>query len=161
MKGLVREKNGVIPFLDVFVTRIHKSGLHHSVYQKPMHTDRYLHADFYHHPAKNSSVVNSLVRRVPSVSKPVHLSKQLQHIESSLQNNGCKYRNMQKVINKHLHFSHANRSQNSKNSEDTAYLPFIHGVTERTGRILRKQNKVLFMSLLKIAHIFSSPNDQV
>ncbi|GJQ88773.1 hypothetical protein Trydic_g5792 [Trypoxylus dichotomus] len=41
---------------------------------------------------------------------------------------------------KHIHPSHADKSQDSENSEGTAYLPFTHGVTERIGRILRKQN---------------------
>ncbi|GJQ78841.1 hypothetical protein Trydic_g2681 [Trypoxylus dichotomus] len=39
------EKDGVIPFLDVLVKRKPNARLGHSVYRKPTHTDRYLHAD--------------------------------------------------------------------------------------------------------------------
>ncbi|GJQ69826.1 hypothetical protein Trydic_g4868 [Trypoxylus dichotomus] len=82
------ERNGVIPFPDVLVTRKPNRRLGHLVYQKPTHTDRYLQADSHRHPAQKLSVVNSLVRRVVSISEPDSLSKELQHVKSSLQNNG-------------------------------------------------------------------------
>ncbi|GJQ72504.1 hypothetical protein Trydic_g3575 [Trypoxylus dichotomus] len=143
------EENGAIPFLDVLVTG------------KPTHTDRYLHADSNHHPEQKLGVTNSLLRRIVSISKPDNLSKELQHIKSSLQNNGYQYRNIQKIINNHLHPSHADKPQDPKTSEGTACLSFIQGATERISRILQKQKKVVFNPPSKIANILPSPEDQV
>ncbi|GJQ86532.1 hypothetical protein Trydic_g10432 [Trypoxylus dichotomus] len=95
------EKSGVIPFLDALVTREPNGRLGHSVYRKPTHTDRYLRAGSHHHPAQKLSVVNSLVRRAVSISEPDNLPKELQHVKLSLQNNGYRGRDTQKVIKKH------------------------------------------------------------
>ncbi|GJQ65881.1 hypothetical protein Trydic_g3982 [Trypoxylus dichotomus] len=123
------EKNGVIPFLDVFVTWKLSARLGHSVNRKPTHMDRYSH----HYPGQKLSVVNSRVRRGVSISEPDNLSKELQHVKSSLQNNGYRGRDIQNVIKKHIHPSHGDKYQDFENSDGTTYLLFIHGVTERIG----------------------------
>lgn len=50
--------DGKLPFLDVLVQRKADHGLDHSVYRKPTHTNRYLHASADHHPTKKQSVIN-------------------------------------------------------------------------------------------------------
>ncbi|GJQ70088.1 hypothetical protein Trydic_g22564 [Trypoxylus dichotomus] len=125
------EKYCVIPFLDVFVIQKPNGRLHHPIYGKPTHTDRYRYADSHHHPAQKLSVVNSLVPRAVPISGLDNLPKKLQHVKLTLQNNGYQCRNIREVVNKHLHPSYADKPQDSKNSENTAYLSFIHGVTER------------------------------
>ncbi|XP_018401785.1 PREDICTED: uncharacterized protein LOC108778952 [Cyphomyrmex costatus] len=42
------EENGMLPFLDVLVTKKTDNTLGHQVYRKPTHTDRYLHAESHH-----------------------------------------------------------------------------------------------------------------
>jgi len=46
------EKDKKLPFLDVLITKKADNTLNHQVYRKPIHTDRYLHAESYHHPAQ-------------------------------------------------------------------------------------------------------------
>ncbi|GJQ70888.1 hypothetical protein Trydic_g805 [Trypoxylus dichotomus] len=75
-------------------------------------------------------------------------SIETQHVKSWLQNNGYRCRNIQKVIKRHIQPSPADRSQDPEISKDTAYLPFIHGVTERFGRILGKPNIKVLRKLL-------------
>ncbi|KYN11910.1 hypothetical protein ALC57_15926 [Trachymyrmex cornetzi] len=45
------EENGKLPFLDVLVFKKADGTLGHQVYRKPTHTNRYLHAEWHHHPA--------------------------------------------------------------------------------------------------------------
>ena len=49
---LEMEKDGKFPFLDVLVTCRTDGSLSHTVYRKPTHTNRYLHADSHHDPAQ-------------------------------------------------------------------------------------------------------------
>ncbi|GJQ74477.1 hypothetical protein Trydic_g21346 [Trypoxylus dichotomus] len=143
------EKDGVIPFLDVLETPRPNGRLGDSVYGKYTHTDRYLLADFHHHPAQKLSVVNSLVRHAISSAEPDKLSKELQHVKSSLQNNGYQFQNVQKVVDKHLHPSHADQLQDTENSEGI-FISSFHS-----------QNIKVVKPPPKIANIFPSSKDQV
>ncbi|GJQ81895.1 hypothetical protein Trydic_g9134 [Trypoxylus dichotomus] len=84
------EKDGAILSLGVLLTQKPNSLIGHSVYRKPTHTDRYLHADSHHHPPQKLSVVNSL-----------------------------------KIINKHLHPSHADMPQDSENYQKLPTLSLL------------------------------------
>ena len=61
------EKNSCIPFLDVMVKRKSDGTLGHSIYCKPTHTDRYLHASSHHHPRQKNSLIKTLLHRVDSL----------------------------------------------------------------------------------------------
>ncbi|XP_018353098.1 PREDICTED: uncharacterized protein LOC108754932 [Trachymyrmex septentrionalis] len=54
------EENGKLPFLDVLVSKKADGTLDHQMYRKPIHTDRYLHAESHHHPSQKQSAINSL-----------------------------------------------------------------------------------------------------
>ncbi|XP_071792712.1 uncharacterized protein [Asterias amurensis] len=83
-----QEHSGKLPFLDVLITRNQDGTLHHSIYRKPTHTDRYLHQRSFHHPAIKSSVNRALVQRAYTICDPDSLQHELQHITTSLQRNG-------------------------------------------------------------------------
>ncbi|XP_071793274.1 uncharacterized protein [Asterias amurensis] len=83
-----QEHSGKLPFLDVLITRNQDGTLHHSIYRKPAHTDRYLHQRSFHHPAIKSSVNRALVQRAYTICDPDSLQHELQHIITSLQRNG-------------------------------------------------------------------------
>ncbi|XP_071803690.1 uncharacterized protein [Asterias amurensis] len=83
-----QEHSGKLPFLDVLITRNQDGTLHHSIYRKPTHTDRYLHQRSFHHPAIKSSVKCALVQRAYTICDPDSLQHELQHITTSLQRNG-------------------------------------------------------------------------
>ena len=57
------EENNSIPFLDVLVIRKEDGTLGHQVFRKKTHTEIYLHAEFYHHPAQKFDVLNNLAVR--------------------------------------------------------------------------------------------------
>ncbi|XP_071794603.1 uncharacterized protein [Asterias amurensis] len=83
-----QEHSGKLPFLDVLITRNQDGTLHHSIYRKPTHTDRYLHQRSFHHPAIKSSVNRALVQQAYTICDPDSLQHELQHITTSLQRNG-------------------------------------------------------------------------
>jgi len=53
------EENKKLSFLDVLVTKKADNTLGHQVNRKPIHTDRYLHAESHHHPAQKQSAINT------------------------------------------------------------------------------------------------------
>ena len=84
------EEDGRIPFLDVGISRNPDGSLHHNVYRKPTHTDRYLNQRSFHHPSIKSSVNRTLVQRAYALCDPDSLPKEQQHIKTTLQRNGYK-----------------------------------------------------------------------
>ena len=63
------EENMSIPFLDVLVTIKEDGTLGHQVFKKKTHTDSYLHAESYHHPAQKFGVLNTLAVRVLKIGR--------------------------------------------------------------------------------------------
>ena len=57
------EVDRTLPFLDILITRNDDGSLAHQVYRKKTHTDKYIHVDSHHHPAKRIGVLNTLATR--------------------------------------------------------------------------------------------------
>jgi len=130
------------------------------VYRKPTHTDRYLHAKSHHHPAQKQSVISSLVHRAFSISQPDNINQELKHVKTALLQNGYSSSNIQKVINRHCHPRIPKKTPETNSHQITTVLPYIHGVTDHIGRILRKKNiKTTFKPLNKISQILPSAKD--
>ena len=72
------------------MTRNHDGTLNHAVFRKPTHTDtyRYLNYRSFHHPAIKSSVCKTLVNRVYNVCDKESITKELDHLNVVLQQNG-------------------------------------------------------------------------
>nr|XP_012143822.1 PREDICTED: uncharacterized protein LOC105662853 [Megachile rotundata] len=82
-----------LPFLDTLITRKADGTLGHKVYRKPTHTNRYVHATSHHHPSKKNSVITSLIHRATCISEKENLANELEHIRSTLQQNGYSRQN--------------------------------------------------------------------
>ena len=74
--------------LDIALTRNHDGTLNHAVFRKPTHTDRYLNYRSFHHPAIKSSVCKTLVNRAYNVCNKESITKELDHLDVVLQQNG-------------------------------------------------------------------------
>lgn len=154
------ENNGSLPFLDVLVKRLPDGRLGHSVYRKPTHTDRYLHANSHHHPAQKLSVVNSLVHRAISISQTDNLQSELDHVQKSLQNNGYRKTDIQSTIKRRL--NPKSRIKNDEVTKTVAFLPYISRVTDRIGKVLRKHKvKTVFKSTCKMSQLLPNPKDKL
>ncbi|KAH9641638.1 hypothetical protein HF086_009984 [Spodoptera exigua] len=87
-----KEKDGMLPFLDVLVSRGTDSRLSHTVYRKPTHTDRYLRADSHHHPSYLASVPRTLINRALNLCDPQYIDAEFDHLRQVLENNGYNWR---------------------------------------------------------------------
>lgn len=64
------KKHGTLLFLDQQIFRKPDDKLGYVVYRKLMHTDVYLNASSFHHPAQIHSVLSMLVHRVSNGNDP-------------------------------------------------------------------------------------------
>ncbi|XP_055842472.1 uncharacterized protein LOC129909411 [Episyrphus balteatus] len=149
-----KEKEGSIAFLDVKVMRNQNGSLGHTVYRKSTHTNRYLHADSHHHPANLSSVVSTLFQRAHRICDSDHLSTELLLLDKVLEANG--YSKKQRSWKP---FSSQEMKENQLDKK--AFLPYVKGVTDRVGKILKRYGvKSIFLPPKKVINYLKSPKDQ-
>ncbi|XP_063385614.1 uncharacterized protein LOC134671708 [Cydia fagiglandana] len=118
-----------LPFLDVKLMVRSDGTLAHSVYRKPTHTDRYLQASSHHHPRHLQSVIASLVNRAHDLCDPEHLDGELAHVQAVLERNGYRGRMKRKPKRTERH-PEVNRQP--------AFLPYVKGITDKIGAVLKK-----------------------
>lgn len=129
--------------------------LEHSVYHKPTHADRYLHASSRHHAVQKHFVISSLVHRTVSLFDTNKLQKKLCHIHRTLLNNAFKSGDIKNSVRRHLSFSPNNHSDLIPQSKSIAFLPYVETVTDRICKVLRRNN--IFKPMRKISQVLSSP----
>ncbi|KAK9395758.1 hypothetical protein NXF25_019119 [Crotalus adamanteus] len=134
------ETQGSLAFLDVLISRCPNGTLCTSVYRKPTHTDRTLHYSSNHPIAHKISCIQTLFKRVNSSCSTgrakVEEKKHLHHI---FMHNGYPMG----FVRQH---SRPHRNHRDSRSNVTAMpatrttLPYIHGVSEATARLLAPYN---------------------
>jgi hypothetical protein len=151
-----KECNGALPFLDVLVQRDQRGRLSSKVYRKPTHTDRYLQADSHHHPAHLSSVPRALINRALRLCDPQYVQEELQHVRQVLERNGYSWTQSQRVASRGT----VQRAHTVERAP--AYLPYIRGVTDKIGRLLRRRLSIrtIFRPHTKIRQVLRSPKDR-
>ncbi|XP_059049894.1 uncharacterized protein LOC131844916 [Achroia grisella] len=150
------EKERSLAYLDIKVT-VQKDGtLGHTVYRKPTHTDRYLHATSHHHPRHLDSVVSSLVNRAYDLCDKIQIKEELLHVEGVLRNNGY---NIDISRWRHKH-NKSSRPKSCKVERQKTFLPYIKGVTDKISRLLSKYSvDTVFTPHRKIKQMLRSPKD--
>ncbi|XP_060519135.1 uncharacterized protein LOC132697596 [Cylas formicarius] len=125
------ENDQQLAFLDVLV-RKRGNKLGHTVYRKPTHTDRYLHALSNHHPSQKYGVIRTLTERARRICEPENLQMEFEHLKTTFQRNGYNKREIERSMN-----SRPSRSRDTEQRPFTshAYLPYIPSVTNRIGRV--------------------------
>ena len=68
------QENGAIPFLDTLVKPEADNSLSITVYQKPTHTDKYLHWDSHHNLSAKYSVIGTLTHMAKTVGTTPSIS---------------------------------------------------------------------------------------
>lgn len=148
------EEERMLAFLDVKVMVKSDGSLAHSVYRKPTHTDRYLNAASHHHPLHLQSVVSSLTNRAHDLCDPEHLEGELAHVQEVLKRNGYS-------VSKR-HRRRTGRGKQTEVSRQPTFLPYVKGVTDKIGNILKKYSiKSIFTPLTKVAKQLRTPKDVI
>ncbi|XP_071801298.1 uncharacterized protein [Asterias amurensis] len=145
-----QEHSGKLPFLDVLITRNQDGTLHHSIYRKPTHTDRYLHQRSFHHPAIKSSVNRALVQRAYTICDPDSLQHELQHITTSLQRNG--YNAKQVKTSKPVPPDQRVSYTQGQTHTPTVSLPYLGPPSHRLQRIFKEAGIKVYHSAPKKLH---------
>ena len=141
-----------LPFLDTITIR-RGTQLEVNVYRKPTHTDRYLDFNSHHPMCHKRSVVSTLLRRthnIPSTQKGKREEKR--RVKAVLRDSNYPT----SFINS------CERSLSKPPVDQTSngfvVLPYVQGISERIGRILRKQQiKVAFKPLRTVNSLFPRP----
>jgi len=87
-----QEEEGHLPFLDIDIYGKTDGSLGHRVYQKPTHTNLYLHKNSHHHPANKPSVLASLIHRAKAVCDQDPLIQELEFLTTVFKDNGYSLR---------------------------------------------------------------------
>nr|XP_049699777.1 uncharacterized protein LOC126053464 [Helicoverpa armigera] len=136
------EANNSLAFLDVLVIRNPNNTLSHTVYRKKTHTDKYLHGESHHHPTQLSTVGKSLFQRARGICDEQHLGAELQHVKQVLHDNKLRVPRPRRRT----------RVKPATVERLPAVLPYIRGVTDKIGYILKRASiKTYFKPLKKIS----------
>ena len=144
------KQDGSLKFLDTQVSPGPNNTLITRVCRKPTHTDQYLHWDS-HFIGPKYSVFNTLAHRAKVVShNQKSLHKELDHIRKALQASHfptwmlnrlqqkfeCKHQTNNEPSSMDIHPNNNtnNTGTNSKNSNISIVVPYIHGLGERFKR---------------------------
>lgn len=83
-----QEVDGYLRFLDILISKNRDSSLSHQVFQKKMHTEKYLHANSLHFPAQKMGVLNTLATRALRISDKNSFDKEKSHLLNVFVENG-------------------------------------------------------------------------
>ena len=101
----------------------------------------------HHHPSQNIGIINTLATGAWRVSDTDHIKGELEHIRTTLINNGYNGKEADKV------FHNVKKRRHKTKERDTTLprvtLPYIHGTTNKIANILKKKN---------IRVVFAPPN---
>ena len=122
------ENDKKLAFLDILVIRNPDHTLGHTVYRKSTHTDKYLNGRSHHHPSQLATVGKTLFQRAQGICDDHHLHVELQHVKRVLRDN-----NLQ-VPRPHRR----NRVKPATVERQPAVLPYVKGVTDKIGNILKR-----------------------
>jgi predicted GIY-YIG superfamily endonuclease/uncharacterized protein (UPF0335 family) len=154
------EKNGELPFLDILIYKQPNGKLGHKVYRKPTHTELYLNANSYHHPAQKQAVISTLIHRALEISDKRNKQQEISHVCQTLKVNGYNINNIQRTIRKELKSKKKKTETEESLDKHYAVLPFLKGIHNKLNRIFRIYNiQCIFVPNKKISHMLRTPKD--
>ncbi|CAK1589319.1 unnamed protein product [Parnassius mnemosyne] len=141
------EANNSLAFLDVLVIRNPNNTVGHTVYRKKTHTNRYLNGESHHHPSQLATVGKSLLQRARGICDSKHLAAELQHVKQVLHDNKLRIPRLR----------HSDRVKPATVERVPAVLPYVRGVTDKIGYILKRASiRTFFKPPKKISQFLPS-----
>ena len=127
-----REVEKSFAFLDINVSRGPTGVLCFSVFRKPTHTDSYLHRDSNHPTSVFKGIVSCLATRARRLCSSSQLDAELDHLSHTFRRNGYPAAEVSRNLRKK---PTRPRETTSKRRHS---IPYVRGVSERLGAILRE-----------------------
>ena len=150
------EENGMLPFLDVHVIRKPDGSLTFKVFRKKTHTDRYLNNRSHHAPNQKTGVLRTLISRAHGICDEEFVPEELEHLQKAFIRNGYDMASVQRAMN------HTSQSVKPTERRKVVCLPYIHGVTDKIGRVLAQKNIApVYLPATTIRQFLPSPKDNV
>ena len=145
-----------LPFLDTITTRS-DTQIQVNVYRKPTHTDRYLDFHSYHPFCHKRSVVNTLLRRARNILSTLEGKREeAKRVKAVVRENN----DPASFINS-CERALADPPTTTITSDGFVVLPYVRGISERIGRVLRQQQvKVAYKPQITINSLFPRPKEQ-
>ncbi|CAG5008445.1 unnamed protein product [Parnassius apollo] len=141
------EAKNSLPFLDVLVIRNPNNTIGHTVYRKRTHTNRYLNGESHHHPSQLATVGKSLLQRARGICDSKHLAAELQHVKQVLHDNKLRVPRLR----------HSDRVKPATVERVPAVLPYVRGVTDKIGYILKRASiRTFYKPPKKISQLLPS-----
>ncbi|XP_076396721.1 uncharacterized protein LOC143265924 [Megachile rotundata] len=111
-----------------------------------------------------SPVVADIYMEATCISEQENLANELEHIRSTLQQNGYSKHKINRTIDRLTNHTtkptHKHTTDTHDKEHATTFLPYIQGTTDRIGRILREHNiRTVFTTHTKIGQLLTSPKD--
>jgi hypothetical protein len=136
---------GHLPFLDIDIYRKTDSSLGHKVYQKPIHTNLYLHQNSRHHPANKQSVLVSLIHRATALCDQDSLTQELEFLTTIFKDNGYSHQHIQQAMKQATRTAKTDVKPIS-----TAYILYTQTTYGQLSRMLTKHIKSVALPPRKI-----------
>jgi predicted GIY-YIG superfamily endonuclease len=158
------EENGKLPFLDVLLMKTPNDSIGHTVYRKPTHTNRYLHADSHHFPGQKKGVLNTLITRSRRLTDKEHISEELRLLREVFINNGYSKREIKMAFAKNSAKNANVDTTKTKKDEfkSIAVLPYVSGTTDAISRILKRHSVItVFVPLKKLHNLIRPVKDVI
>ena len=139
------ENNREIAFLDIFLKR-NSGKISVLVYNKPTHTDQYLHYSSHHQTSCKGSVVSSLFNRAYSIiTNKDYLAKENPRIKQVLKENGYQESIISKIFKRITNNHSLSQTQQQTQATDiqkeeirmSINLPYVEATSEQLRCTLR------------------------
>ena len=153
------EEDGFLPFLDR-LTKREKNRIAVEVYRKPTHTNKYLDFNSCHPKQHKRSIVKTLLDRAEKIpsSSPAQ-AREIIYTREVLKENGYTTR-FQNSCKRRLGDHPKTNDDTNNTSNHFVTIPYVQGVSETIGRILRKEGlKISYKRITVLPSILAKPKD--
>nr|XP_023012846.1 uncharacterized protein LOC111502900 [Leptinotarsa decemlineata] len=154
----IRTSDGVSMIVDVY-TMSHTSD---NCVDEDKHLQRYVNANSHHHPAQTNSVLNYLIHRSINLTDHHNKPQELAQLKTPLLQNGFTDHQIDRSIRRQQTSSSSPKDPKGNNVLHKAFLPYIKGLTDKIGQILKKQDiKTIITANNQISTFLRSPKDKI
>ncbi|XP_055615112.1 uncharacterized protein LOC129761417 [Toxorhynchites rutilus septentrionalis] len=161
-----KEKDGTLPFLDLYITRKEDNRLKFGIYRKPTSTNRYITSDSNHFGAQTQAAFHSMVYRLLNIpmERDDYIAEK-NRIYHAAELNGYKRCFVEKILRKHEKKKwrkHNTTLEPEKEQHKRISLPYYPKITNTVQSTLRKHGfHVVYKSESTLKDLLCNLKDRI